>query len=403
MDETIDLRPYVKAVVRHLWLIGAGVVLAIVVSALVFLSRNDFQAAALVTVPEPTQQLQFDPRIISNTRSTQLLTAYPQLALSDDVLIQLLPVAQDLAPDAIGSVDELRSALDVIVSPDARIVRLSATSADPRIATVLANTWADKFIEAVELVYGRGGLSFYTEQLDQASGELADAETALVSFQGTNRQGIVDSELTALTSLQATYLNQQNAFRVVLDNLETLRVQLENNASDVVVLADQLAALSLQLQSYQVALPAGMAVPFQLNITSDSQITAPDRAAELQRLDALRLAVEAALASRESQLRALEPMIFALQSEKQQLFNENARLNSRLSVAMETYTTLARKVDEERVATRETVARLASRAAEPETPARPNLLVLLPLSILVALFLTTAAIVLLTWWREARA
>lgn len=161
MDETIDLRPYVRAVVSLWWLIVGAVLLAILVGAAIYLAGNNYEASALVTVPEPTQQLEFDPRIVSNVRATQLLTAYPQLAMSDDVLTRLLPVANELDPEAFSSLMQLRDALDVIVTPDGRIVRLTVRASDPQVATGLANTWADEFILSVEAVYGRGGLSFY--------------------------------------------------------------------------------------------------------------------------------------------------------------------------------------------------------------------------------------------------
>lgn len=157
MDETIDLRPYVKAVVSFWWLIVAAVVLAVLVAVAIFLSGKDYEASALVTVPEPTQQLEFDPRIITSMRSTQLLTAYPQLAMSDDVLAALLPTAQSLAPETFSSLTELRGTLDVIASPDGRIVRLIVRTSKPQNAAALANAWADEFILAIEAVYGRGG------------------------------------------------------------------------------------------------------------------------------------------------------------------------------------------------------------------------------------------------------
>jgi len=403
MDETIDLRPYVKAVVSLWWLIVGAVLVAILVGAAIYLSGKDYEASALVTVPEPTQQLEFDPRIVSTVRATQLLAAYPQLAMSDDVLARLLPTARELAPDVFSSLTQLRETLGVIVSPDGRMVRISVQTSDPGVAAALANAWADEFILAVETVYGRGGMKFYVDQMEAASAELEAAETALVQFQAANRQGIVDNELLALMALQTTYLNQQNDYQRALNGIETLRTQLENNTADTVTLAEQLAALSLQLQPYQSTAATPEAPAFQLNIGADSQLTTTQRAEQLQRLDALQIAFEAALTARAAQLTEIQPTIFALQAEKQQLFNESERLQNRRTIATETYTTLARKVDEERVATRETVARLASRAAQPEAPKRTSPLFLFGVGIGVALLLSLAIIIALTWWRQVRA
>jgi uncharacterized protein involved in exopolysaccharide biosynthesis len=101
MDETIDLRPYVAALLRYVWLMGLAVLLAVIISIALFMMGDDYVATALVTVPEPAQQVQFDPRITTNLQSTQLLTAYPRLALSDDLLTRLLPRATALSGGTI--------------------------------------------------------------------------------------------------------------------------------------------------------------------------------------------------------------------------------------------------------------------------------------------------------------
>ncbi|MBP8950089.1 MAG: hypothetical protein KBG73_14700, partial [Candidatus Promineofilum sp.] len=77
MEENVDLRPYLAALGRYLWLIVGAVVLAIIISIVIYLSGDDYEAIALLTVPEPTQQLQFDERITTNLRSMQNLTVYP--------------------------------------------------------------------------------------------------------------------------------------------------------------------------------------------------------------------------------------------------------------------------------------------------------------------------------------
>ena len=59
MEETIDLRPYLSTLGRYLWLIGGAIVLAIAISVGVYMWSVEYQAIALVTVPEPSQELQF--------------------------------------------------------------------------------------------------------------------------------------------------------------------------------------------------------------------------------------------------------------------------------------------------------------------------------------------------------
>ena len=169
MDETIDLRPYVEALMRHVWLMGLAVLLAVILSIALFMMGDDYVATALVTVPEPAQQVQFDPRITTNIQSTQLLTAYPRLALSDDLLTRLLPRAKEMSGDTIATLNDLEDALHVVSSTDVRIVSLTAKLPEPQAAADLANAWAEEFVVTIDSVYGRNGAEFFSDQMSHAS------------------------------------------------------------------------------------------------------------------------------------------------------------------------------------------------------------------------------------------
>jgi capsular polysaccharide biosynthesis protein len=402
MDETIDLRPYVAALLRYVWLMGLAVLLAVIISIALFMMGDDYVATALVTVPEPAQQVQFDPRITTNLQSTQLLTAYPRLALSDDLLTRLLPLATELSDGTITSISELDDVLQVSSSTDVRLVSLTAKLPEPQAAADLANAWAEEFMATIDNVYGRNGADFFMDQVSQANAELQAAEDALVAFQTTNRQTTVDNEFGALGRLQMTYLLRRNAYRLALDDIQTLRVQLEGQATDTVALADQLTALTVQLQTYQAISPTQRLPTFQLNVGGDTLLTTTQRAEQLQRLEALRASIEAGLTAVDTQLATIEPRLFALQTEKQRLFNEGERLIRQRDIAQETYATLTRKVDEERVAAEQTMARLASSAAVPQQPDRPNIILLVPLLAGAALLISAGAIILHTWWQRVK-
>ena len=400
MEENVDLRPYLAALGRYLWLIGGAVVLAIVISIAVYMSSDDYEAIALLTVPEPTEQLQFDERMTTTLRSTQNLTVYPELAKSSDLLNRVLLRATELSDGRIASLAQVRAMTTLTTSADHRMVRLVVTDQDPEVAAALANYWAEEFIITIETLFGRGGVEYFDRQLQQADQELRAANEALVTFQTSNRQGIVDNELLALTDRQRALLADESRYRRVLSDIQTLRRQLENNTTDVVTLSDQLAALTVQLRAYETAMTTPVAPQFQLNIGADAQLTTTQRAELLPQLDALRVSVEHALTDNQTQLQGLATPIFALQTEKQQLYNEGTRLFSAQEVAQDTYLIIARKIDEERVAGGETLARLAGHAVVPENPTRPNLLALVSLLSLAALIPSIAFVLLLTWWRD---
>lgn len=399
MEQTIDLRPYLAALGRYLWLIVGALLLAGVVSMALYLSSNDYEATTLLTIPEPVQQAEFDVRLTSTVRPAQALTQYPELARSDELLSRLLERVGTLSSGRIVSTAQLRAMTKVTTSADNRLLRLIVTDTDPALASQVANLWAEEFILMAERLYGRGGIDYFNDQLAQADTALQTANDALVAFQATNRQGIVDNELAALVARQQSLLADANRYEAVLTDIQTLRAQLQNNSSDFVTLADQLAALTVQLRAFEES-PATPAAPqFQLNIGADAQLSAGQRAEQLQQLDALRLSIEAALAQSRSQQEALATPMFALQTEKQQLFNQGERLLRAREVAQDTYIIVARKIDEEHVASRETVLRVASRALVPDTPTRPNLVALFSLLAIVALIPTVAFILFWTWWR----
>ena len=399
MEETVDLRPYLAALGRYLWLIGGAVVLAIVIAVAIYLMSNDYEAIALLTVPEPTEQLQFDARITTTMRSMQNLTVYPELAKSSDLLNRVLAHAIELTDGRIATLAQVRDMTTLTTSADNRLVRLVVTDEDPEVAAALANIWAEEFVITIETLFGRGGVAYFDDQLRQASEELRAADDALVAFQTTNRQGIVDNELLALTDRQRALLADESRYRRVLADIQLLRRQLENNTTDVVTLSDQLSALTVQLRAYETTQATPVAPQFQINIGADAQLSTTLRAELLQQLEALRVSVEAALTDNQTQLESLAAPIFALQTEKQQLFNQGERLLSAQEVAQETHVIVARKIDEERVAAGETLARVAGHAVVPDKPARPNVLALVSLLSLAALIPSILLVLFLTWWR----
>lgn len=399
MEETVDLRPYLAALGRYLWLIGGAVVLAIVIAVAIYLTSNDYEAIALLTVPEPTEQLQFDARITTTMRSMQNLTVYPELAKSSDLLNRVLVHAIELTDGRIATLAQVRDMTTLTTSADNRLVRLVVTDEDPEVAAALANIWAEEFVITIETLFGRGGVAYFDDQLRQASEELRAADDALVAFQTTNRQGIVDNELMALTDRQRALLADESRYRRVLADIQLLRRQLENNTTDVVTLSDQLSALTVQLRAYETTQATPVAPQFQINIGADAQLSTTLRAELLQQLEALRVSVEAALTDNQTQLESLAAPIFALQTEKQQLFNQGERLLSAQEVAQETHVIVARKIDEERVAAGETLARVAGHAVVPDKPARPNVLALVSLLSLAALIPSILLVLFLTWWR----
>jgi len=404
MDETIDLRPYVEVLLRRWWVMVGAVLGGILIAVILHFAQSNYQATALVAVTDPNQRLQFDTRIVNTIDLDILLPAYPELATSDSVMMLLLTQAEELSGGTINSLMQLQGMTEVETGADARLVRLIVRNEDPDLAAELANAWANTFVSVVDAIYrGQGGeVAFFTDQLAQTNNQLQAAEAALVEFQSGSRMGIVDNELLSMTDLQASYLADQRRLSLALDDIRALRRQIEAGTGDAVTLADQLTALMLQMEVYEKSSatpePGG---GLQLQINSQANLTTGQRAEQLALLDNLAQTVETSLSEIDVRLLALEPRIFGLQREKEDIFHKYEELTRNRDVATETYLTLARKIDEARIQTDDEGAslRVASRAAPPAQPDRSNLVITAALGALVGLFLAAAALIAFTWWR----
>ncbi len=405
MDETIDLRPYVEALLRRWWVILGAVLGGILIAVFLHFGQSSYRATALVAVTDPIQRLQFDSRIVNTLDLDALLQVYPELAMSDSVMVMLLKQATELSAGEIDTLLQLHGMVQVETGSDPRLVRLIVRHQEPQLAADLANAWADTFVTVVDAIYrGQGGeATFFADQLAQTNSQLQTAEAALVEFQSGSRMGIVDNELLSLTNLQASYLADQRRLNMALDDIRALRAQIEAGTGDAVNLADQLTALMLQLNVYQrVSATPEPANGIQLQIIPQVDLTTSQRAEQLELLGNLAQSAETSLSEIDVRLLALEPRLFELQREKQDIFHQYEELNRNRNVAAETYMTLARKIDEVRIQTDDAGAslRVASRAEPPARPARSNLILTAAVAGLAGLLLAAALVIALTWWQQ---
>ncbi len=404
MDEAIDLRPYVGALLNYWWVIvGAALVAGALALGFYFLSTPTYEATALVAVTEPAQRLQFDPRIEDTLETDQLLRSYPELAMSDELLVSMLPQLIEESDGRIESLAELKTRLTATAGTDSRLLRLTARSIDPDLAAMIVNRWATTLVDTTnEVLFGStvGDDDFYSDQLVNTGAQLAAAEQALVDFQARNPLVIVDNELISLSEFQSETLATQRRLSALLDNIDALRSQLSDRSGNEISLADQLTALGLQLQAYNTNLSG----PGQFQLAVGTEITAGTLAEQLAQLDELSAAITQQLASTDDALVDLEMDILERQGEKQALLVQSNQLLRDRDVVQETYVALARKVDEERIASGDTSrgARLASRASVPDMPTQASLPLTLLIASAVGAMLAAAGIILMTWWRQSR-
>ncbi len=401
-EEEIDLRIYVKLLFKHWkWIVGSAVVCGMIALTISFFSPPVYEASALVAVTQPRYVLRFDPRLESADQLQQPpYRAYPDLATSDDVLRVLIAQIPP-STNRIESLHSLRNMLEATSGGDPSLIRLKSRSGDPEEAARIANVWADIFISRTNTIYGRNTeqADFFAGQLARAQVDLEATESALIAFQSQNQLSILDNRLESLLQVQADYLAEQRNITFLIQNTRSTRAQLAAQPADYsMAFADELTALLLQIRAFNPQ----SETPFQFLIDSTETLSTQSVTEQIAQLDILVTVLNNHSQEVREKLADLEPDILALQGEIQQAKSELERLTYAQDLARETHQTLARKVDESRIAAADSGGEVvfASRAAVPERAARPRKM----LNTAVAGTLGGASAVLgifvSQWWRE---
>lgn len=402
-DEILDVRLYVELLFRHWkWIAVGGILAALVAFTVSQLMPDTYEATAFVLATEEQQLLQFDPRIQSES-GQQPLKAFPELAMTDDLVQQVLTAVEPALEEPV-TVQAFKRRLTAVAGADPSIIRLTAKAESPELAAQIANTWAKAFVDWGNSIYGSGNnsqLTFFETQLAEAQADLDNAEATLVAFRARDRRSVIGSKLNALQDLQKQYLSEQNELQLLSEDIRRLHTQLTNQTTSSTTVADQLTALFFQLKVFNVSASAAAVVPIQLNVDSATQLTTSSRSEQVAFLDDLLVSVNDRKDAIADALAALEPEILALQGEWQQLQAEANQLNRNLTVAEETYTTLARKVDEERISAegRANNLRLASNAAVPDRPTNSTFTTVI-LAGIVGVMVSVGAIFVAEWWQN---
>lgn len=407
MEEEIDLRAYVLVLLKYWkWILGTTVAAAIVALLVSFLLPPTYEATALVAVTKPRYVMQFDPRIapvelISNAVVQPAYKAYPELASSDEILQEVL-VRLNPRPEKLETLRDIRGIVKAESGTDPSVVHLTVRYRDPKVAAYIANLWAEIFVRRANEIYGteaRSQLQFFQQQLERARAELTAAEEALVEFQARNRESVLQNQLNSYQQMQADYLANQRQITYIIQDIQGLREQLSRQPTDrPATLADQLTALFLQIKAFN----AQASAPIQLQVDSAATLSERSPREQIAFLNDLVRVLEAKSAEIEKRLAELEPQILALRQELQEIRNEEDRLIRARDVARETYMTLARKVEEARIAAEGASTeevRLASQAAVPEEPASPRKLLNTAVAGMLGLMLAVFGAFVTEWWR----
>jgi uncharacterized protein involved in exopolysaccharide biosynthesis len=340
-----------------------GILLGFIFS---LIQTPNYEATAIIAITELRQDVVFDNRITSR-EDAQPLRGLPELAISDTILLNLLevldiPFAQDM------TVTHLRAYLRAKPGDDLHLLRLTATTSNPKDSAILANTWAENFVEWINLTYGQGGedkVVFFETQLSQSKQNLETVEQSLILYQAQNDYFVISNTLSIYTQLHQNQLNTKVTLGEIELDIQRLKQQVGETANDI-SFATQITALLLQLQIYQVELP----LQFHLGIDGNQLLIGNSQEEQIAFITNLLTTIQEKMIEVDSQLADLAPQIMNLQKQKQESEAELRQLQLSHEVALQTYTALAYKVEEERLATQD-INDGAILVSQADTPTRP--------------------------------
>ncbi len=401
MEEEINLREYVLVLLKHWkWIVGSTLGAAIVALVVGFRIPPAYEATALAAVTRPRYVMQFDPRIVPIESVQPPYRAYLELASSDEVLQELL---SQISPwlEQVRTLADLRTLVRAKSGMDQSLVLLSVRWKDPEEAAKIANLWAEIFVRRANEIYGSAGesqLRFYQQQLQRAEEELRAAEEALVAFQARNQEYILEHQLGSRRQMLADYLAAQRGIAYIIQDIRGLSEQLSRQpAGQSVALSEQLAALFLEIKAFNVH----ASVPIQLQVDSAASLSDKSVGEQIAFLGEMVRVLKEKSAEIDARLSSLKPEILALQKQLQEVHDEKDRLTRARDVARETYMTLARKVEEQRIAAEGSTGdvRIASKAAVPEKPVSSRKLFKAALAGMLGLMFSVFGAFIAEWWR----
>ncbi len=400
MEEEIDLRQYIQVIVRRWkWIVGATLIAAVAALGVSLLIPPTYEATALVAITKPRYILQFDSRFETESNIQPTYKAYPELALSDNVL-QALAAKLDQSGAGLQSLANLRGRVEAKAGADPSLVQLMVSSQDKKEAAQIANMWAEVFVSQANELYGAHNAEqtiAFQSQLEQAQADLAASEQALIDFQASNEAAIIKNQLDSSLKSQADYLTMQQGITNTIQDIQGLRRQLaEQPAGRPSDIGDQLTVLFLQIKAFN----AQVSVPLQLQIVSTETLAAKNTSEQIAFLNELGNTLKAKSIEINLKLAAIEPQILELQRQLQQAKTEEERLTRARNLAQETYIALARKVAEDRIAAQNTTdeVKVASQAATPEEPVSPRKLLNTAIAGMLGLLVSLVGAIVAEWW-----
>jgi uncharacterized protein involved in exopolysaccharide biosynthesis len=426
VDDEIDLRLYVRALLRQWKLIVAvTVAAALLAAAAALLLPRTYGAVTLVSVGQPPYSLRLE-----GVNQGQVVPArtYPDLALSDSVITLAAQRAGELDPGRPVDARALREKLSAGPASDPTLLRLTVTDSDPQRAANLANAWAGALVEQAQLLYGPGTsqVAQYEAQLASAKADLDSAEQALAAFQAQNQAPALTAQLVSLQFSLTDYLNRQHRYSLILQDAQGLAARLEQqDAAAVASPAEQAALLILSAQASSSAVqvnPASSKTNADGDAPETEPITVQPQSIQIQvavggpasgqTIGQLARSVRSFIDSLQAratdagaQSEALQPQILQVQGQLAVAQAQETNVTLARDLARDQYESLATKVDQVRIAAQDAadVVKIASAAAAPTRPGGLSRRLIVLAGTALGFALAVVLVLLREWWQAPAA
>ncbi len=250
METEIDLKPYVRTLLRRWWVIvTAGVVLAVIAGGLEF-SRAPYQStASILLLTARDSSLSITNAATVNPQREALLKLIVDRALEKRVAEVLKNGSNSLLSQ-------------ITVNADGDLLKVTARAATGYEAEQLVTAWVQEYAKLVAETYTRNISSreFIEQQLVEAQQRyrLAQAELERFIAEGEIIQlerevkrldNLIISAQSAAMSRFGEYLSRSNTLEQLLRDARLLRNRLEQQPLNDVNQADSIAAFILRIRN----------------------------------------------------------------------------------------------------------------------------------------------------------
>jgi capsular polysaccharide biosynthesis protein len=274
MEQEIDLRPYLQAIIRQ-WrmIVGLMVLLGALATAWTIVAPRSAQARGDLLVIAQSSQLTLDPRFAQRDATMLTNSVNQRQALIDLASSSVLEarVAQALGI-TVYHAGELLAKIKVTATSD--LIQISATASTSDEALRLAEAWTHTYAALVNELFS--GASPATPQIDEqltgAQQRFEDAQTALTTLYASGElvrvrqqvarlDALLNGGIEAQVRLYTEYLSRTQELSLILEDARALQATNEVGASGD--LNAGLAALAVRAR-----LAGAAKLPVQLTFAS---------------------------------------------------------------------------------------------------------------------------------------